>query len=117
MAVLVCFWTKTGRVSWWAVDARREAFQPHPHETIIEMPADEYAKGLHPQAFVSRETGLVPSDDRFVETDARGAVQRIVIADPDTKTGPRLKRYADLKAERAPKEDEKLPSREEPYTS
>lgn len=99
------------------MDARREAFQAHPHETIIEMPADEYAKGLHPQAFVSRETGLVPTDDKFVELDAQGAIKRVFIADPETKTGPRLQKYADVKAERAPKEAERLPSRREPYTS
>lgn len=116
MAVLVCYWTKTGRVSWWAVDADPKAFQPQPHETIIEMPAAEYGK-IHPQAFVSRETGLIPDDDdRFVEVDARGEPVRVFFQEPDKPRGARVVPFKQFKADRAPK-GEPLPSRPEPYTS
>lgn len=89
MAVLVAYRSSDGRLLWWATDADPKAFKARPGEVIVEMPADEYRK-VHPQAFVSRETGLIP--DNAQEAAAR-------------------------KAERAPKASERLPSRREPYTS
>lgn len=88
-----------------------------PFEAMIEIPPEDYAK-MHPQAFVSRETGLDPKDDdRFVELDERGAVKRVFYDEPSRVLGPREKRIATHRADENAKRPPPLPNRREPYTA
>ena len=115
MAVLVAYRTSNGRLLWWAVDADPAAFRARSHETIIEMPAEDHARGVHPQAYITGLTGLDPKDDdKFVELDERGGVKRVFYDEPGRRLNKDEKRYKAHKEDVRPKDG--LPHRDEPYT-
>ena len=106
-----------GRLLRWVVDGDPKMHPLAGHEAMIEIPPEDYAK-MHPQAFVSRETGLDPKDDdKFVELDERGDVKRVFYDEPDRQLGPREKRIATHRADEEAKRPEPLPNRREPYTA
>lgn len=100
---------------WWATDANPKAFQARPFETILAVDEADYPN-MHPQAYITRETGLDPADDdKFVELDERGGVKRVFYDEPTRKLGKDEKRFKAHKEDTKPKGG--LPHRDEPYTA
>lgn len=99
----------------WVVDGDPKMHPLAAHEALVEIPVDAYVK-MHPQDYITRETGLDPKDDdRFVELDARGAVKRVFYDEPSRTLGPREKRVKQHKEDTKPTGG--LPHRDEPYTA